>query len=166
MPVAIPIILAVTAVAAVASAAVSASAAKTQGDNAQKIADYNAAIDRNNALVAAQQSQYEADRIRSRNRRIMGSQQAAYAHSGVDINSGSPNDVASDSGIQGEMDALTALYTGKIQASRQLAEADLQTARGQAAQSAAGYAQAGAILGGVSSVGSIGTQYSSYKIKG
>jgi hypothetical protein len=106
------LLVAAIVVAVVAAGAGSYSAyasAQAQKD----AANYNQAVAKNNAATAANQAQYAADRVRERNRRMLGEQRAAMLKSGVTL-SGSGQDVAFDSSVQGEMDVLSAIYTGKI----------------------------------------------------
>lgn len=147
----------VAIVAALASAAVGAASAVMQGEAAEDAAKYNAAVAENDARAIAEQSQYEAQRVRERNRRILASQRAGQAKSGLAM-SGSFQDVQMDSAIQGEMDALAAIYTGQINSGSAQARAQLARLEGRNAKRS-GYIQAGAsLLSG-------GAQASALKIK-
>jgi hypothetical protein len=68
-------------------------------------------INRTNAEVMASEAikrgGREATALKTRTRRLIGSQRAAQAASGVDIGSGSAVDVQEDTRVQGERDALT-----------------------------------------------------------
>jgi len=107
--------------------------------NAQYAADVakrNSELARNNAIAAEQSAQaarstaqYRADRLRERNHRLGGAQRARIAKSGVDIEGGTAQDVMYDSAVQGELDALSAIYTGNVTANRFATEA--RTARYQ-----------------------------------
>jgi len=140
------VVLAATAVSAYSS---SASAAAQQD-----AAKFNAAVQRNQALAATEQSSFDAQRIRDRNLRLMATQQAAYTKSGVAI-SGSAQDVMYDSQIQGEMDSLAALYTGRVSADSATARARLSSMEAANAERAGVWGTAGTVLGGVSSAGSL-----------
>ena len=147
----------VAIVVTLASAAASAGAAIAQGEAAEDAAKYNAAVAENDASAIAQQSQYEAQRVRERNRRILASQRAGQAKSGLAM-SGSFQDVQMDSAIQGEMDALAAIYTGQINSGSAQARAQLARLEGRNAKRS-GYINAGAsLLSG-------GAQVSALKIK-
>jgi hypothetical protein len=96
------------------------------------IAATNAAIAHNNAITAEnqalaqrEQAKYNAEKIRQRNRRLLGQQTAGYAKAGVDL-AGSPEDVIYDSAVQGELEALMAIYAGDISAHAYFAEATAQ----------------------------------------
>lgn len=152
-------VLAVVAVAAaVAGAGVGAYSAIQAGENAKQAADFNTAVQKNNALAAQQQAAYEAQRVRRRNALVSGAQRAAFSKAGVDI-SGSVNDVLYDSAVQGEMDAIAALYTGKVRSNSDRAGAMLSTLQGDNAQQSSYYSAAGSILGGVGSGASAGAGY-------
>lgn len=128
----------------VASAAASAATSIVQGEAAEDAAKYNAAVAENDARAIAEQSQYEAQRVRERNRRILASQRAGQAKSGLAM-SGSFQDVQLDSAIQGEMDALAAIYTGQINSGSAKARAELARLEGRNAKRS-GYMSAGASL--------------------
>lgn len=135
-------------------------AGQQQAAAAQKdAANYNAKVAENNALQAQQASEYEATRIRDKNRRILSSQTAATAKNGITL-SGSSQDVLYDSSVQGDLDAMAALYTGKVSANAQTAQARLDKMK--AASSSATLASAGTALGGA---GSIASQYGSFKYR-
>lgn len=95
--------------------------AAVAGSNA-RISEANSQISKNNATAAIQQSRYNAQRIRERNRRLKGKQIAGFSKSGVQIE-GTPEAVILDSAIQGELEALLALYQGSIDAGRYNSEA-------------------------------------------
>lgn len=146
-------------VLAAAGAGVGAYSAIEQGKQAEAAGKYNAKVQRNNAVTARNQANFEADRIRKRNRLVAGKQRANYLKSGIDL-SGSAEDVILDSAIEGELDVAAAQYAGASAAQSQVARARLSEYEGRAA-GRAGYVRAGgAILSGASSaVGS----YTSYK---
>lgn len=149
----------VAIIAALASTAVGVTSAIMQGEAAEDAAKYNAAVAENDARAAAEQSQYEAQRIRERNRRILATQRASQASSGLAL-TGSFEDVQLDSAIQGEMDALAAIYTGQINAGSAEARAQLARLEGRNAKRA-GYMKAGGtLIGGASSAYGIGAESS------
>lgn len=143
------VVLTVVAVAAtLASAGVGTAAALQQADNQEKAAKFNEAVAKNNTLAAQQQAKYEADRLRRRNAHLLGSQRAAFSKAGVDL-SGSANDIINDTSIQGEMDALAALYTGKVRSNSERSSSMLFAMQADAATKTGYYNAAGSILGGV-----------------
>lgn len=135
----------------IASTLASVGAAVAQGEAASSAAKYNAAVAENDAAAAGQQAQYEAQRIRERNKRILASQRASQAASGLDL-SGSFDDVQLDSAIQGEMDALAAIYTGQINAGSSKARAQLARMEGRAARTGSYLQAGGSLLTGASKV--------------
>ena len=140
-----------------ASALVGAGSAIMQGEAAEDAAEYNAAVAENDARAAAEQSQYEAARIRDRNRRILASQRVGQAKSGLSL-TGSFQDLQMDSAIQGEMDALAAIYTGQIAAGSAQARAQLSRLEGRSAKRAGYLGAGGSILTGASDVAGLKIQ--------
>ena len=124
----------------------------------KKAANYDAQVASNNALQAQQASQYEATRTRDRNRRLLASSVAATAKNGIQL-SGSASDVLYDSSVQGELDAMASLYTGKVSANAQEAQARLSRMKSSSISASQGINAAGTALGGV---GSGISQYGSF----
>jgi len=150
------LVIAAIAIAAV-GAGVGAYSAVQQGKAADDAAKYSADIERRNATVASQKSQYEAERLRKRNVLLRGKQQAAYAKSGVEI-TGTPEDVMYDSEIEGQLDLLATRYAGTIAASDAEARARLDIARGESARTSSYFSAGASILGGASqSIAAYGT---------
>lgn len=143
----------------VGAGAVSAVSAKQSADAEASAQDYNVKVAEQNARVENDKAAYEAARIRDRNRRTRAEQRGEYVASGLAL-SGSPEDVIYDSDIQGELDALAAVYSGKINSVARTSEANLARMRGKSATAGLGLTYAGAALG--TAGGAIKT-YSSYK---
>lgn len=102
------------AIAAFALAAGAATAGTILSGQAQAAAAKDAAkAALAEASVRNAESQHAARQIRRRNMLILGSQRAAAAKANLDIGAGSVADFIEDSAIQGELDALAALYSGK-----------------------------------------------------
>lgn len=140
-------------VIAAAGAATSAVRANQQADAQQKAFEYNAAVERNNAILAKRESGFQADRIRKRNRILLSRQKATYAKGGVALD-GTPEDVIFDSAIEGELDALAALYTGDVRSLSAKQEAERQTARASAVENARAMTMSSGILSGAASTAS------------
>jgi hypothetical protein len=92
--------------------------------------EMNAGLMANNAMIAEQDAQsarermrFEVGQIDSRNRRLMGAQRAAYAKAGVEIDSGTPQDVSYDSALAGEVEELAAIYLGRQEIRKNLVDA-------------------------------------------
>jgi hypothetical protein len=77
---------------------------------------YNAAVARQQAEIARRNAAYQAYLIERKKRILMGSQEAAYAASGV-TPEGTPLDVLAETARQAELDKLMALYAGETGAS-------------------------------------------------
>lgn len=75
---------------------------------------YNARVADQNAEIAQQQAQQKADAIRRDAVRLRGAQSAAAGASGVTQDSFA--DVMADSATEAELDALNAIYEGKMSA--------------------------------------------------
>lgn len=138
--------LIVFAVVAAVSAAVSAVGVGTQYKAAKDTAKYNEQVSKQNAKTAGEQALYDAEQTRAKNRRILGAQRAAYSASGVDADSATALDVQQDTAIQGEMDALTAIYTGKLAATGHNSQATLRRMEAGQAGRTGNIAVAGSLL--------------------
>ncbi len=154
-------ILATAAVLSVVGAGVGAYAAIQQGQAQEAAAKYNSKVAQNNAIMAQQQSSLEAARIRRKNLQIIGMQRAAQAKSGVALDSGSAADVAYDSKVEGEMNALTALYTGKISANSSIARSKLDLLEGENAVTGSYFNAGSTILTGL---GNASSAYGNYQL--
>jgi hypothetical protein len=77
-------------VATVASTAYSAYSANEQGKAQQKLADYNAAVMEQDAMVAERDARIAANEKRRDNERFLSRQRALYAKAGVVGTTGSP----------------------------------------------------------------------------
>jgi hypothetical protein len=110
-----------TTIALGASLALSAVGAATTaygqvqaGKAAEGQANYQAAVGRNNAIIAERQARDSEERgaadelaQRRQTAAILGKQRAGMAANGVDLSSGSPLDILGDTAAFGELDALT-----------------------------------------------------------
>ena len=148
------IVAIVAVVAALASAGAGAYSAVASSDAQHDAAKFNAAVAQNNATAAAQQAEFAAEQIRTKNRRIIAAGRANLAASGV-TESGSATDLLLDSSIQGELNAASAIYTGRVTSGAQSAQAQLEESRASWARTAGGIGVGTSILGGLSSATSI-----------
>ena len=154
MPVAAAI---VAIVASVAGAAVSTVQAKKTARAQQDAAEYNAKVAGQQSALAMEQARYDAERIREKNRRIISSQRARYAASGI-TQTGSVLDVKRDSEIQGELEVMNRIYQGKLDSSSANSQANLFRAEASQKAASQGWITAGGIINGVSSAaGAAGT---------
>lgn len=151
--------LLITALAVSAAAAAAGTYSSiSQGKQAEAAGKYNAKVERNNALTATREAQFQADRIRKRNRLIAGKQRAAYVKSGIDL-SGSAEDVMLDSATEGELDVLSRQYAGSSAATSFTARSRLFGSEAAAAGRAGYVGAAGALLGGAAKAGNIYSNY-------
>lgn len=102
------------------------------GRNAQNAADARAsAYEANAAAMGANAQQamiaanFEANQKRAQTRRTLSSNTSGYLKSGVSLE-GSPTLALEEQASEGELDALTSLYTGKVQAAQYNNQASLQ----------------------------------------
>jgi hypothetical protein len=103
-----------------------------QGRNAQNAADQRArAYDINadamnaNAQQAMIAANFEANQKRAQTRRTLASNTSSYLKSGATLE-GTPTLALEEQASEGELDALTSLYTGKVQAAQYSNQANLQ----------------------------------------
>jgi len=179
-----------TAVLGVASAGVGAYSAIQQGKAAKANANYQSAVSANNAALSqanAEQARRsagqevvranteEANSIR-KSRAIIGAQVASTAARGLLVDQGSAVDLREDTAViygetqsnirdagnRGSTDLMIRAFNYEQQGANQIAESGLLTQQGKSAQSAAGLAATGAILGGVSSAAGAYGSYSKY----
>jgi hypothetical protein len=116
----------------IAGAALSAVGSIASGLSQQSEARRQAAYLNANADLAERQGQSEAQIIREKARRLAGQNRAAVGASGVDI-AGSFLDALADSDIDAELDAQTALWNGKLEATNYRAQARSAKASGRSA---------------------------------
>ena len=77
-----------------------------EGKQAKQAHDYN-------AEVAEQEAAYKEKESRLRFKRIIGRQLSLYAKAGVDISTGSPLLIMSQTAAEGELEALNIRYAGE-----------------------------------------------------
>ena len=138
---------------AVASAAAGVVSSVQAADAQRKSADYNKKVAENNAQAARMQAGFDAQRVREKNRRIAATQRAGLAKSGVSIVSGSAFDVLADQEAQGELDALTTLYRGRVQSTGFSGQAQYQDFVGKSAQEQGLINTGSSVLTGAAGVG-------------
>jgi hypothetical protein len=132
-----------------ASAGIGAYSSIQQGKAQEDAAKFNAAVARNNAIASQEQAQFDADRIRNKNRKVLGLQRAALAANGVEL-TGSAADLMFDSSVQSELEVAAAIYQGKVSAGAQNAQASLYERQGKDARTGSYWSATGTILGGAS----------------
>ena len=103
------------------------------GINAQKTANYNAAVNEAQGVQATQTAAETETRQRNQFRYFQGSQIAAEGSNGFEVGSGSALDVMTDSAISAERDALDIRYRGASQTQALNTEAGFQRRQGRLA---------------------------------
>jgi hypothetical protein len=118
-PAAVPIMIAMT----VASTAMSVAGNIQQGQAQAAQAKYNAAVARNNQVIAQQNAQDALDRgaaeeqqQRKKTQFLIGQQRSSLAAQGADLSSGSALDLVGDIAATGELDALTIRHNAALEA--------------------------------------------------
>jgi hypothetical protein len=156
----------ISAAASVIGTGVSAVGQVQAGKAAQAAGDYNAAVARNNQIVAEQQAadaqrrgEVAETEQRRKVRMLTGTQRAALAASGVQLDQGTALDILGDTAAMGELDALTIrnnaereAYGYRVQGVNFGAEAGLQTMRGQSAMTSGLIGAGGTVLSGAGNV--------------
>lgn len=159
--------------ATAASTAVGVYSSIQQGKAAQKQADYQAKVAKQNQELAEQQASAErmagyeeAQATRRKAASLIGSQRAAAGASGAVVDFGSNLDLQADTAAQGEMDAINAYnkgidtaYNSQLQAWNYGQQAAGYQAQGQAAKQAGYLNAASSALGGIADMGSTWANY-------
>lgn len=129
-------------------------------------ANYQAQLARNNQMIAEwnaqralQQGQVAEQQQRFKTSQVIGSQRAALASQGSDINSGSPLDIVGDSARAGEFDAQTIrnnaamqAYGFRVQAANAGAQSELYRQSAANTMDALPFGIGSTLLGGASSL--------------
>lgn len=138
------------ALPAVASVLTSASGSAQQGTAAEQAAQFNAQQE----LMQADQTQaagyQQAKRIRDQGRSTVGQANAALAASGVNVGTGTANDVRQRIGQNTETDALNTILSADTKAQAMRGQAQMTLAAGQQQQRAGNMGALGSVLSGAS----------------
>lgn len=139
------------------------SSAQAQGANASyqaQVAQNNATIAAQNASAATKSGQAKAEQVGLANRAKLGAVVAGQAASGVDVNSGSNEDVARSQVELGQLDvgntinnATLQAYGYRTQQTSFQAQAGLDTAQASQAGTAGALGAAGSLFQGASQLG-------------
>lgn len=113
-------------VVAVVAAAASAYTAYEQGQQQQKIANFNAKVAENSATAQRQAAAVEAENLRDKQRLIMASQRAGIGASGILGSEGTPLLVQTDSAEKAALNEARVRYSGEVNARTQESEAIIQ----------------------------------------
>lgn len=170
-----------TAIASLAVAAISAGVStvgaiqQSQAQSAQ--AKYQAAVARNNQIIAQQNADdalkrgdVEEQKQRQKVQLLLGQQRTGFAAQGADLTSGSVLDILGDTAATGELDRLTIRNNAEREARQYMlqgvnfqADAQLYQMQAKQAQTAGYFDATSSLLGGASQVGS---SYIGFKTKG
>lgn len=152
---------------ALAGAAVSAVGTIQQGQAAKAAGAYNNRVQQQNAITSEALAKDAEDRGRIAEQRqrqqtasLMGRQQAVLAAKGIDLGSGTPLDILSQSAEYGELDALTIRHNAsnealgyRVQANNQRTSGQMALLEGKNAATGSYYQAGGTLLGGASKAG-------------
>lgn len=120
-------------VTAFAGAGISGYSAYESGQSQKKAGEYNAKMGELKAQDALQRGADEAGEIRARARRVASGQAEAGAMSNVDISSGTPLALLTETAGLGELDALRTINNAEREAWGQKAQSELDLFQGNAA---------------------------------
>ena len=140
----------VAAAAALAGAATSGYSAIAAGQSAKKQAGYNATVQANAAQTAEQNGAIAAADQQGKTRRLIASQQVAGAANGIVSDSGSMDQISTQSAGLGELDSLRIQNNAMRQAQGMQSQATIDDFQGQQAANAGGINAMSSILGGAS----------------
>ena len=129
-----PITMAAAAATA-ASGVVSFKGNQAAARAAQQVAEYNAQIREQEAILLARSKADEEAQLRTQSERLVGQQRVATAASGITM-SGSPMQALADTYFATEKDALRIQYASEIEQTKAQADATLIRAEGSARSSA------------------------------
>jgi hypothetical protein len=156
MAAAAPVLLALTAAQGVMNFSANRKAAanaRAQGEYEGNVLEQNADLADLAAADATARGITDENQVRGTVRKVLGSQRAAYAAQGIDLSSGSVGDVAADTALMGELDALTIRNNAmreawgyKVEAAQTRDKAKYARQAGRQGQSAGNMAAVGSLL--------------------
>ena len=117
--------------------------------SAKAVGEYNAALAENEAVILARAKRDEEEALRKQSDRLVGTQRAMVAASGVQM-TGTPLQVLADTYFSTEMDAAMIRYAGDIEQVQKQSEAALARTEGGARAAALKYQAYGSLLTGAS----------------
>lgn len=127
-----------------------------QGKYLDSVSKVNAGISRQAAADALERGSLEADEQRKQTQQVIGSQRAAYASGGIDVNTGTAGQVQSDTAALGELDALTIMNNAAREAYGYEVQAIDQRQQGKLAKYQGKMQAIGSILGGAEKAYTLG----------
>jgi hypothetical protein len=117
--------------------------------SAQAVGEYNAKLAENEAVLLARAKRDQEEALRKQSDRLVGTQTAMVAASGVQM-TGTPLQVLADTYFSTEMDAAMIRYAGDIEQVQKQSEAALARTEGGARAAALKYQAYGSLLTGAS----------------
>ena len=137
------------AVAATAYSVYSSVQQSKQNAEAQKgTAEYNTRVAENDAQRSRNIANEKENALRLKNARLLSKQRAQLGAANIDLSSGSALQLQEDTINLGEADALRIRRTGDSQFSGLMQESELETAKGDLAESQGRFNIAGSLLSG------------------
>jgi hypothetical protein len=143
-------------------AGISAAGAIAGGMAQKQMADYQAKVAEINAASARQEGITQAGATRDQYQEVAGSQRAALAKSGVDINSGTSATLGLELQRREEVAAAVDIWRGRTEGVKFQNQAEAAKAEGKAAMTAGIIGGASSLIGGIANMG--GGMFSSLKL--
>jgi len=122
---------AISAGANILSGVVGAKGANNAARAAQQVAEYNAQVAENEAILLQREKTAEEANLRRQSERLIGTQRVAVAKSGIQM-SGSALQALADTYFNREKDVARIQYASSIQQVQKQSEADMMRAEGRA----------------------------------
>ena len=138
-------------IATAAAAGVSAYSSYQQGKSQEAMAKYNAAVAQQDAKQKEQEGKLAAKEIREQKRRIIATQTAGTAKSGL-MSEGTPLLVNIQTAADEEYNALMTSYNAGIQANRFRSDAKLSKMQGKSARQAGNLGAGASLFSGASNM--------------
>jgi hypothetical protein len=135
----------------IAAAAYAAYSQREAAEDEQKMYEYQAKMDEREGDLLESQARREAESHRRAVRRLIATQRAKMAASGVDIGGGSPLKLFAQTAYDGEMDAQDIIYAGKIGKQTKGMAANMAYFRGRVAKAQGTRAAIGTLASGTAS---------------
>jgi hypothetical protein len=140
----------------IAGAAISAFGSIAAGMAQKQVADYNAKVAEINAAAAVREGLAQAGATRDEFQDVAGSQRAALAKSGVDINSGTAAVLGLETQRREETAASIDIWRGRTEQTKYMNQSEVYKAEGKAARTAGFIGAASSLVGAVSGLGGLG----------
>ena len=135
---------------AVVGAGTSAYGQYAAGENATEVADYKDGVEKNAAIDAQNRGTVAAAEHRDKVKRMIGTQRASMAASGVASDTGTGLDLLAETAGMGELDALRILNNSQREAEGLNSQAQLTTMQGKFSKNAGTLSAGASLLSGAS----------------